>query len=52
MPIESGWFSGIEPLPIKVVATGAINVSAKATSSEQAFEAITPPPAIITGRSA
>ena len=23
MPIESGWFSGIEPLPIKVVATGS-----------------------------
>ena len=44
------WSSGMEPLPLKVVTTGAPRCSARATSSAHASEPMAPPPATITGR--
>ena len=52
LPIHSGWSSGIEPLPLQVVITGASSCSASDRSSFQAPELIVPPPAHISGRSA
>ena len=48
-PRDSGWFSGNEPLPLKVVRTGSISVSATAWSSANADEMTVPPPARMTG---
>ncbi len=39
------------PFPFKVVATGIVKISASWTTSSQAWEMFTPPPATITGRS-
>ena len=39
-------------LPFMVIATGIPSFSASSTSSARASEAVTPPPATITGRSA
>src|SRR5438270_2376518 len=47
-----GWSSGIAPLPIQVVTTGAPRCSATATRSAAASAVMAPPPATITGRSA
>ena len=48
-PRDSGWFSGNAPLPLKVVRTGSISVSATAWSSANADEMTVPPPASMTG---
>ena len=46
----SGWVSSIAPFPFQVVTTGAPSRSASSTSSAEASEPMTPPPATITGR--
>ena len=52
LPRDRGWVSGKAPLPIKVVATGAISSSAVCSSSGAALEVMTPPPARMAGCSA
>ena len=48
-PSDNGWFSGNAPLPLKVVTTGSIKVSAIDCNSANADEIIVPPPAKIIG---
>ena len=48
-PNESSWSSGIEPLPIRLVATGIFAFVANSTNSSEAFASITPPPASMIG---
>ena len=48
-PKEREWASGIELLPIDVVATGIFIDSAKAMRAELACPRLVPPPAKITG---
>ena len=49
-PSARGSVSSNEPMPIKVVATGIPALCASAATSFDAPDAITPPPARITGR--
>ena len=51
-PRLSGWSFGNPPLPMRLVAVGAMRNSASSTSSWLAPEAMTPPPAMMSGRSA
>ena len=48
-PSESSWSSDIDPFPINVVAIGMFVSVANFTNSSDAFDSITPPPAIMTG---
>ena len=50
IPRLSGLSSGKPPLPVSVVATGICIDSASCVSSAVAPEAMTPPPAYMTGR--
>ena len=49
LPTDMGWTSGMAPLPMKVVATGAISRSESLMSSSEALEVMTPPPASMRG---
>ena len=48
-PVKRGWSLDMAPFPIRVVVTGATSMSASFTSSAEAFDAMTPPPAMMTG---
>ena len=52
MPTASGWSDGNIALAFSAVATGIDSFSANAISSARASDAVTPPPATITGRCA
>jgi hypothetical protein len=52
IPKKRRWLSGNAPLPMSVHDTGISPASAKAISSSVAPEAMTPPPASMSGRSA
>ncbi len=49
IPRDDGWSSGNEPLPRRVVVTGAFMSSDNLLTSSEAPDIITPPPARITG---
>ena len=49
MPVESGSSPGMEPPPIRVMATGASSFLAKARNSSCALLRVTPPPQISMG---
>ncbi len=48
-PTDCAQRSSIEPLPLMVVATGALNFSASSQSSASAREITTPPPQMKSG---